>query len=58
MKHTESDTGDKCHREVDGVSGKAMKKAFDNKRHWSVFQTCDGECFRPVSAEDVENWKE
>jgi len=58
MKHTKSETGDDCHREVDGVSGSSIKKAFDKKRHWSLFKICDGGSYRGVTEADVEKWKE
>jgi len=57
IKPTVSDTGDKCHREVDGVSGKSIKKAFDNKRALHLFHICDVAAFRSLTNEDVDKWR-
>ena len=40
LEHTQSDLGDECHREVEGVGNKALKRHFRAKRDWTNFFIC------------------
>ncbi len=57
LRETLSDTGDKCHREVDDVSDNQLYKAFKNKREPHMFFTCDGTEPRRLTAQDLERWR-
>jgi hypothetical protein len=56
VQETLSDTGDECHREVDGVSNKQLKKMRD--RALGSYSICDGGVPRPLDVNDVAAWKD
>jgi len=53
LKHVESDTGDDCHREVEGVTDKRIKKAL-MKRPWSDYMICAPDGLRPLTQQDID----
>jgi hypothetical protein len=52
LEHTLSDSGDECHRELDGIGNKALKKHFRQKRDWTNFFICDGQNARALAESD------
>lgn len=51
---TLSDTNDKCHREIDGVSNSAVKKFYHGRRSLENFSVCIGDgSYRKLQADDV-----
>jgi hypothetical protein len=51
---TPSDTGDCCHREIDGTSRQALKRFYRSFRTIERFQICDETGVRPLTVEDVK----
>jgi hypothetical protein len=52
-----SDTGDDCHRNIEGVSDHRAKKFF-RRQPDSIFQICDGAESRPLTDEDIQRERE
>ncbi len=50
---TLSDTGDECHREVDGVGNGALKNKLRPKRAWANFKVCENGVWRDMTANDA-----
>jgi len=50
-----SDTGDDCHREIDGVSARALKKALMS-RPWQTYFICDPNGQRALTRADVASF--
>ena len=55
MKHARSDSGDDCHREVEGPSDKRIKKAL--MRHpWTDYLICDPNGVRALTQDDIRTF--
>ena len=48
-----SDTGDMCHRNIEGLSNGRAKKFFKRQEN-PIFYICDDDQFRPLTANDIQ----